>query len=31
MRFDQTKNGMTAEKWLKSEKNETIKSALEEY
>ncbi len=31
MRFDQKKNEITAEKRLKTEKNEIIKSALEEY
>ena len=31
MRFDQTKNDMTAAKWLKTTKTEIIKSALEEY
>lgn len=31
MRFDQTKNDMTAAKWLKTTKPEIIKSALEEY
>jgi hypothetical protein len=31
MRFDQEKNEITAGKRLKTEKNEIIKSALEEY
>jgi hypothetical protein len=31
MRFDQTKNDMTAAKWLKTTKPEIIKSALAEY
>lgn len=31
MRFDQSKNDMTAEKWLKTTKPEIIKSAFEEY
>jgi hypothetical protein len=31
MRFDQSENDMTAEKWLKTAKPEIIKDALEEY
>jgi hypothetical protein len=31
MRFDQSKNDMTAEKWIKTTKPEIIKSAFEEY
>ena len=31
MRFDQSENDMTAEKWLKTTKPEIIKDALEEY